>query len=1007
MDHPPLHALLAPDDAVRTHLDHCAECARLARIAAGPAPEPRPRERYERRGEVHRGGMGRTVAAWDRVLEREVLLKEMATPSGLSPSVLRERFEREARVTARLAHPSILTVYDLGEGPDGQPFYAMPFVEGRTLTEAIGTMSREEGVGVVTTVAEALAYAHEHGVVHRDVKPDNVLVGRFGEVVLIDWGLASEAGSAWLAPTGRPPPRDGLTELGVGTASYMAPEQARGQPADPLQDVYALGATLYHVLAGEPPWAGRSSDSVRDELPHLPPTPLSERAPGAAPELVSLVERSMARDPAARLESAAAFAAELRRYREGLALRSHRYSLAERLARFARRWRVPLTLLGAAVVGLVVASVPALVQLAEARRRTLDALERALTSESALRADDPHDTALALRSAVEAVAVAAEAGRAPTLATRAALDRALSAPTARTVPGATGWGPRTQAGGRWLLADPARGLVHLDDPDGEPLPLHIGFPMAVAGHPSGRWIVVDDQGRAELDDGTVIDVPVDGAELGWADAETLVFGSPVELAVTGVDGTVIRRVPLEVGLTRIAGGDDHLLYGDQAGALWRFDAESGGAEPVLPPRGAALAELGVMSGGFGITWSDGLWRHLPYPEVPVQRRTVGIADARACVWEDGRAEACIPVPDNPVGMGMVDDALAFVQGFGKMVLWDTRRRLEGHPGEIVALAAVGDAVISVGRDGSARIGHPATGASRTLGTLEHGVAAASVDTDGIWVGAYDGTVGRITPRGLDVRTTLPDAVSALVEGEGGAAWAATYRGDVVALDADGTTIRETRVDGGVVGLLRAGDHLVVLGATGVVTALDDALRPTTMLAGEGTSHGWGVSASGGRVWLRGRDDTVLWDPASGEVVTSITGRLVGLVEGGPVTALPDGTVVVSDASGGRRRTWFAGGPPPRGVSATGRILGEDGAVWTAEGELLTRSGAAWTEEIEVTGWRVAGDVDGGLHPSPLALDEALALACSRLVTVRMATTACPSTPGTDRSTSAPDRPGRP
>nr|MBA2543834.1 serine/threonine protein kinase [Deltaproteobacteria bacterium] len=261
------------------------------------APDDRPRSprlpfvddaHYGSHKEIARGGMGKIVAAEDRRLGRPVALKSLLEPAGDALG----RFEREALITARLQHPGIVPVYEAGRWPSGEPFFAMKHVSGkpldrviaeaRTLAERLALLPR------IAAAADAIAYAHSQRIVHRDLKPGNILIGEFGETVVIDWGLAKDLDAGDSPESERPRERatvrainsidpdaasvsarktidrSTLTVVGavMGTPAYMAPEQARGEPVDERADVFALGAMLYHLLAGVPPYNARTATEV-------------------------------------------------------------------------------------------------------------------------------------------------------------------------------------------------------------------------------------------------------------------------------------------------------------------------------------------------------------------------------------------------------------------------------------------------------------------------------------------------------------------------------------------------------------------------------------------------------------------------------------------------------------------------------------------------------------------------------------------------------------------------
>lgn len=218
--------------------------------AAPPTPVPPGSERYELLSLVGEGGMGRVVSARDRQFDRLVAVKELSG-AGFSNEALR-RFSTEAVVTGNLEHPGIAPVFERGVR-DGTPYYVMRLVRGRTLMQAIAsTSSLDERLALlpaVVRVAHTLGFAHERGVVHRDVKPENVILGTHGETLLLDWGIAKVRGLTSSDPTDGPTSVGTQTQMGtvMGTPMYMAPEQARGDTdaIDERTDVFALGAMLY------------------------------------------------------------------------------------------------------------------------------------------------------------------------------------------------------------------------------------------------------------------------------------------------------------------------------------------------------------------------------------------------------------------------------------------------------------------------------------------------------------------------------------------------------------------------------------------------------------------------------------------------------------------------------------------------------------------------------------------------------------------------------------------
>ncbi len=307
--------------------------------------------RYVVGREIARGGMGRIVEAWDTRHRRQVAIKLLLQPG---PDAKR-RFLREVRITAWLQHPAIVSLYEAGQWTSGEPFFAMKLVEGRALSEVIAETTTVVSSGgslraklallpSLITMTEALAYAHDRGIVHRDLKPSNVLLGAFGETVVIDWGLAKEQGEAAEGAEGDSPSTASsdeqfLTRTGaaMGTVGYMAPEQARAGAVDERADVYALGAVLYHLFAGTPPHLSISVEETLEKLMSGPPDPLGALVPELAPDVITIIEKAMARDPADRYPDARAMAEDLKLFAAGKLVAAHSYSLRTLLRRWVAR----------------------------------------------------------------------------------------------------------------------------------------------------------------------------------------------------------------------------------------------------------------------------------------------------------------------------------------------------------------------------------------------------------------------------------------------------------------------------------------------------------------------------------------------------------------------------------------------------------------------------------------------------------------------------------------------
>ncbi len=417
--------------AATSHLDHCDACRDLiaeaalarptvdakggsgerGRARSGPAPTPSSAPqgtadaaaadaaaadaatadegRYRDRAEIARGGMGRVLEATDSVLGRRVAVKEVLSTS---PEALR-RFAREIRITARLEHPSIVPVYDTGTSADGSPFYVMRKVSGQPLEELVGDAGTlEQRLALLphlVAAANAVAHAHRRGVVHRDLKPTNILVGDLGETVVIDWGLAKVlddpedeiASAAEELDAG-----DSLrTRVGTvfGTPGFMSPEQLAGQRVDERCDVYALGATLYHLLARQPPHARSSGTEMMSAALSGPPVPLGELVAGVPPELSTIVDKALAYDDRVRYRNAGALAEDLQRFISGQLVASHHYSRRERVARFVRAHRVAVGSVVITIVAISIVGAISINRVVDARDRTDAALQVALTEKQA------------------------------------------------------------------------------------------------------------------------------------------------------------------------------------------------------------------------------------------------------------------------------------------------------------------------------------------------------------------------------------------------------------------------------------------------------------------------------------------------------------------------------------------------------------------------------------------------------------------------------------------------
>jgi WD40 repeat protein len=694
------------------------------------------RERYSADREIGRGGLGRVTAAQDQRLGREVAIKELFEPYGDRQA----RFLREALITARLQHPSIVPVYEAGYWPSGAPFYAMKLVSGRTLAEIIeksGSLAeRLAYLSNAIAVVDAIAYAHSQRVLHRDLKPSNIVVGDYGETVVVDWGLAK--------PLDLPdddlaagPYRDasaGLTVAGsiLGTPGYMAPEQAGGKDVDERSDIYALGAVLYQLVSGVPPYSTGPAREVLGQMEREDPVPLTEREPETPAELVTVIAKAMARDPEQRYQSARSLAEDLRRFQNGQLVRAHHYSTWALARRWLRRHRALVTV-AASLLGVLAGTAAWSVgRIVEERNRAEERAAAALAAQERLqRRTDELTVAQAAHQAdptaalawLSPLAAAASTWPAAYLVATAARNHGVAHHVWRDHGGDLSDLALSPDGGTLasasrdktvVLRDLARGTtVRIDDFAGEltdlafsPAPPYL-LATADTGHAVQLWTRAGERAR-RFDEHqaavTQVAFSPDGARLATADGAGAVL-----VRALADPGAAASRLAGHAGpVQHLAFSPDGALLAaagrDGSVRLWRVARAGAGAERVLNGHTAEIRGLAFSPDGAYLATAS--------------------RDGTARVWSvpDGRVHAVYEhgAPVLALAFAPAGALLATAASDGAVRRWDLRtgaeQRLGAHDeaAESLAFSPDGALLASGGADGVVRLWHGASGAEVAL-----------------------------------------------------------------------------------------------------------------------------------------------------------------------------------------------------------------------------------------------------------------------------------------------------
>ncbi len=665
------------------------------------APRTVDLDRYEVMEQLGEGGIGTVLRARDKRLNRWVAIKLLRRLSADHE----RRFFYEAELTARLEHPAIVPIHDVGRWHTGEPFYAMKLVEGQSLREVASACTtlaaRLPLVVSVLTVCDAIGYAHAKGVIHRDLKPSNVMVGSYGETLVIDWGLARHLEA---------PDAQAIS----GTPHYMAPEQARGEAVDARCDVYALGAMLYEVLGSKAPYEEISSSQVLAQVTSRPPTPLLTLAPDVPGELAAIVAKAMSRAAGNRYPDAQALGADLRRYLDGRLVGAYRYSSWSRLKRNALGNKPATAAIALGILALLLVGSLSLRRIVAERDGARAA--RALAEHAQSLAEARRDQLLLSQARLWL-------DRDPTAAF--AWARAFAA-TASARADSTSLIAAT-AVGRTVATQLTRGRKRVVlSSDGQTL-------AGIEGDRLILWSITDARERV----------------LGTLSSKQAVlrFSSDGK-SVLAAEGKTLRRWPVGGGVPEIlftaaqdlsalfAAGEAIAVAGEE-GAVW-WSARAGApfaAQPSLASRVIGL-ELSAVGPLLVASDADGAFEVLLPPAAPallIGKSSGGArlsADGSRVVWGDGssalwafevssrKTTALKKAHEGAIPLVAVSADGQWLASFGQdhLVVLDNlvtseRRVLKGHEGWVVngSFSPDGSQLLTVSQDRTARLWHLATG----------------------------------------------------------------------------------------------------------------------------------------------------------------------------------------------------------------------------------------------------------------------------------------------------------
>jgi serine/threonine protein kinase/WD40 repeat protein len=861
--------------------------------------------RYAVRGEIARGGMGVILRVRDEDLRRNLAMKVMlgqgeAAGEGDTPEVdpaLLTRFLEEAQLTGQLDHPGIVPVHELGLDADGRVYFTMRLVKGRELKEILAgegdeSWSRTRTLGVFLRICETLAYAHEKGVIHRDLKPANVMVGRFGEVYVMDWGLAKlldreddrdlrvkEPESSLVRTDRHDAISDDLdsplmTMAGtvVGTPTYMSPEQASGRVEDlgPKSDVYAVGAMLYHLLAGHQPYVKPgervSPLTVLNAVRNGPPQPIHEIDPRVPAELVAICEKAMARELDERYASMAELAEDLRRYLEDRVVLAHRTGALIELRKWVARNRLAAGTAAAALVLVAGLTVFFLQRVTRQRDRAVAAErnereERRRADEARGRAvEERNQKDVALRDA-KALALAAASKNEESDDTMLALLLAREAARRSPLPAVL-----SQVHSALFACRERFALVG-----------HTRLVSAAYFSPSGDRILTSSE------DGTVRLWTRDGKNLAvlrelpfrtrvlWLpDGESFLTHELDEknrgpVCIRAADGALRATFPGEWSLAMLHAGGQHLLTeSDQELCIWDLEGrrictlrgEKGTRLLQLSDDGELACSTQVRQGVVRV-WSTSGHEVSPDPssETSDQRGLPGVL---------------------ALGFGARDDLTMFGRVFSLPLEEGIEIQASQNPVAMVLpwISPAGDSVLTlVFGEGAANLWDPGGGHLRKIGTGKEPLAFARMTRDGeVLTLSWNGMLRRWSKEGAPLAAWQTAAVgqgaaSTFRDGEYVLTWAGAMKTEI--WTRDGVPVLSLPGSSSPVGLSRDGRLMLAAGDDGLVRALELEQEPRDLATWRlDTAAGSGckvVPTSPDRFLVIQSNRAALWD---------ITGRMV-------------------------------------------------------------------------------------------------------------------------------------